>query len=112
MFSKPIPEEFVFQESGKKRKYLANQKYRKKFSLYEGSFVRFNIDSFTEEYFEEDYCGRMDKICDHCGAKYWSRELNAANNYTTCCSGGKVKLPTMSPITPVVKELLEGKTSK
>jgi hypothetical protein len=92
--------------------FHAKQKKRKTSYSNEGSFASHNIDIFEEEDFQEDYCGPMDEVCDHCGAKYWERELNSAKKYTTCCSSGKVRIPSMSPITPVVKELLEGKTSK
>ena len=41
--------------------------------------------------------GSMDKLCIHCGAKFWMNEKDQYSNraypsFTVCCAGGKVRL--------------------
>ena len=64
------------------------------------------IDTFTDV--PRHYCGKMDQICQYCGARYFKLEQNTKKQYTACCSNGQVRLPDISPPTPAVEELLLG----
>src|SRR3954467_1194798 len=49
---------------------------------------------------ERHELGRMDQICDHCGAKFWMDEKDqhssqASPSFSVCCAGGKVSLPPL-----------------
>src|SRR5215211_7753980 len=49
--------------------------------------------------------GRMDRICVHCGAKFWIDEKDQCSSYASptfavCCAGSKVNLPPLSEPPP------------
>ncbi|XP_065658114.1 uncharacterized protein LOC136082628 [Hydra vulgaris] len=50
-----------------------------------------------------NYLGEMNKICQHCGAKKFPDET-----HILCCHNGKVALPSLSPFTQVLQDLLTG----
>ena len=51
----------------------------------------------------QDALGRMDTVCNDCGAKKWSRETSSV-----CCLGGKVWLDPLKPPPKEIKNLLFG----
>src|SRR5581483_471329 len=77
------------------RQRFLNQERRKK------SYKRRRINNNTEIIRHD--CGRMDKICLHCGAKFWMGERDqkstkAFPTFAVCCAGGNVRLtPLLKP---------------
>lgn len=52
----------------------------------------------------------MDQICQYCGARYFTKELNTAGKYTKCCREGRINLAQLSPPTPLVAQCLASHT--
>ena len=76
-------------EQRKKRLHRENQ------SLYRKRSKSNNIPCTTRH-----ELGRMDQVCNHCGAKFWINEKSqnssqASPSFAVCCAGGKVSLPPL-----------------
>lgn len=56
--------------------------------------------------------GKMEHKCQDCGALHFLKEKNARGKYSSCCAGGNVRLPPLSPYPVRFKNLLEGDTAE
>jgi len=99
----------IFNEISNRRWFV--QYYRENNSsrcMYEGR----NAMNFNESNVPEHYCGSMNSVCMHCGARFFNFERNTTGIYTTCCNEGKFILPSMSKPTELMQELFLGMTQK
>jgi len=75
--------------------------------------VRFNliaansVEELNEELIMEHNCGQMNKVCSHCDARHFSKELPTDGLFTICCNKGSVKLPRIET-DDYIKGLLDG----
>jgi hypothetical protein len=70
--------------------------------------ARNSIENLPEEEMQQHYAGKMDQICEYCGAFFWNAERTKSGTkaYTRCCGKGSVKLRPVNAPTAYIKELL------
>ena len=110
-----IDEEEQFDWDSKiwaKKIYHKQQTERKSTPLFQ---MKGGIDKFRSDLhrYKENYIGKMDNECPHCGALLFKCELSKDKNkkWTMCCNNGKIKLKPRIPPPKVLQELLTSNTN-
>ena len=101
----------IFEQRNKRlrNKKQANYRKRQKTRYYETNKQNNNNT-------KRHKLGRMDRICIHCGAKFWIEEKDCNSSqtspsFTVCCAGGKVNLPPLLELPSYLLNLYTSSTS-
>jgi hypothetical protein len=62
--------------------------------------------ALNETEVDEYYIGPMNNICSFCNSKNFAKEKPPDGKYTNCCHKGRVALPSLKPLPPLIKDLL------
>lgn len=98
------------QQKWKNKKKLSDQSKQKVPIAY----LKTPFDEITTENLQvkkHDAGSFYECTCKFCKSYYFKKERNTKNKYSNCCNNGKIKLPSLKPPPPVIRNLLTGNTT-